>query len=245
VRVAALYDIHGNLPALEAVLDEIRAEGVDQIVVGGDVVPGPMPAECMSTLLAQSIPVHFIYGNGERDVAAMRRGEDALRVPERIHEVMHWTGRELAPEHLAAFDAWPLTVTLDIAGLDKVMFCHATPHDEFEIFTRLTPEKLLRPLFDSLDIDLVMCGHTHMQFERNIGGVRVVNAGSVGMPFGDPGAYWAMLGPDLDLRRTSYDLLAASERISATAYPQADEFDVMRPASEKQMLELLEGKARK
>ena len=84
-----------------------------------------------------------------------------------------------------------------------------------------------------------------MQFDRMVGSVRVVNAGSVGMPFGDAGAYWLLLGPDLQLRRTAYDLSSAAERIRATSYPQAEEFavrSVLQPPAEQEMLDLF-GKA--
>jgi predicted phosphodiesterase len=121
-----------------------------------------------------------------------------------------------------------------------VLFCHGTPRDENEIFTRLTPEERLAPAFAGVDADVVVCGHTHMQFDRMVGDLRVVNAGSVGMPFGEPGAYWLLLGPDIQLRRTSYDLSGAAERITATAYPQARVFAdqyVLRPPTEAVMLE--------
>jgi diadenosine tetraphosphatase ApaH/serine/threonine PP2A family protein phosphatase len=121
-----------------------------------------------------------------------------------------------------------------------VLFCHATPRSDTEIFTRLTPEDRLLPVFEGLDVPLVICGHTHMQFDRTIGRVRVVNAGSVGMPFGDPGAYWLSLGPDVHLRHTLYDLTTAAERIRATKYPQAQEFaahNVLQPPSEEETVQ--------
>jgi predicted phosphodiesterase len=120
-----------------------------------------------------------------------------------------------------------------------VLFCHATPRDENEIFTRLTPHERLLSVFDGLNASVVVCGHTHMQFDRIIGGTRVVNAGSVGMPFGEPGADWLLLGPDIQLRHTSYNLTAAAERIRATAYPQAQDFaarNVLQPPSVAEML---------
>lgn len=243
MRVAAVYDIHANLPALEAVLWEIRREGVDRIVVGGDVVPGPMPRETMAALLDLAVPVQFIHGNGERDVLTAHRGEPLTRVPERFHDVMRWVARELPSEQLAELAAWPATLRLAIAGLGGVVFCHATPRDDNELFTRITPEARLEPIFGATGADLVVCGHTHMQFDRTVGAVRVVNAGSVGMPFGNPGAYWLLLGPGVELRCTQYDLAAAGERIRATEYPQAPEFDVLHPPSETQMLEVFEAAA--
>ena len=244
MRVAAIYDIHGNLPALEAVLDEILHEGVDQIVVGGDIVPGPMPRESVSALLDLPVPVRFIQGNGERDILALHRGEELNRVPKRFHEVMRWVASELSPADLAEFAGWPLTLRLEIRGLGHVLFCHATPRDDNELFTRVTPERRLRPIFEATNAAVVICGHTHMQFDRHVGEVRVVNAGSVGMPYGEPGAYWALLGAGVvELRRTSYDFAAAAERIGETAYPLASEFEVIRPPLESQMLKAFEAAA--
>ncbi|MFN2572148.1 MAG: metallophosphoesterase, partial [Gemmatimonadales bacterium] len=111
-----------------------------------------------------------------------------------------------------------------IGGLGEVMFCHATPRNNTEIFTRLTPEDRLLPVFEGVGAAVVVCGHTHMQFDRMVGDIRVVNAGSVGMPFGAPGADWLLLGPDIELRHTDYDLTGAAERIRNTEYPQAQDF---------------------
>jgi predicted phosphodiesterase len=244
MKVAALYDIHGNLPALEAVLAEIHDEAVDQIVIGGDVVPGPMPREAVDTLLGLSLPVRFIRGNGEPNILTLSRGEPLTRVPEPFHEAMRWVGRQLSAEHLAVLDSWPLTAELELAGPGRVLFCHATPRDDNEIFTRLTPEERLRPVFDPVAADLVVCGHTHMQFDREVGATRVVNAGSVGMPFGEPGAYWALLGPGgVELRHTLYDFAAAGERIRETGYPQAAGYDVAAPPTAEQMLATFEAAA--
>jgi diadenosine tetraphosphatase ApaH/serine/threonine PP2A family protein phosphatase len=132
-----------------------------------------------------------------------------------------------------------MTVSVAIDGLGDVLFCHATPRNDTEIFTRLTPEDRLVPVFEGLDAPIVVCGHTHMQFDRKIGGRRVVNAGSVGMPFGEPGAYWVLLGPDVVLRKTPYDFAMAAERIRATRYPQANAFaekNVLEPPSEAEIL---------
>jgi predicted phosphodiesterase len=135
---------------------------------------------------------------------------------------------------------WPATLRVEIRGLGEVLFCHATPRNDTEIFTRLTPEERLLPVFASLHVSTVVCGHTHMQFDRMIAGIRVLNAGSVGMPFGEPGAYWLLLGPGVELRRTRYDLAKAAERIRSTKYPQAEDFavrNVLQPPSEEKTLE--------
>jgi predicted phosphodiesterase len=251
MHIAALYDIHGNLPALEAVLEDIRQADVDQIVVGGDVVPGPMPCETPGRLLDLDLPTHFIYGNGELAILAQMEGArtgsvtywgtmTGARPPESIVEVYRWTAAQLQPEFEPVIARWPKTFQLEIDGLGQVLFCHSTPRSETEGFTRLTSEDRLMPLFEPLEVAMVVCGHTHMQFDRMIGRTRVVNAGSVGMPFGEPGAHWLLLGPDVQLRHTPYDLAKAAERIRATSYPQAEDFvarNVLQPPSEKEMLQ--------
>jgi predicted phosphodiesterase len=129
---------------------------------------------------------------------------------------------------------------LQIPGLGDVLFCHGTPRSDTEVFTRSTPASVLLPIFERLDVPLVVCGHTHMQFDRTVGQTRIVNAGSVGMPFGEPGAYWVLLDRDIELRHTPYDLTDAAERIGRTSYPQAREFattHVLEPPSEAKMLE--------
>jgi predicted phosphodiesterase len=245
MRVVALYDVHGNLPALEAVLDELRAVSPDLIVVGGDVVPGPMPNECLSMLLGLSIPVRFIHGNGERDVLGLYHGEDLSHVPRAFHEAMRWVADGLHPGHLEEISRWPATCRVDHPTLGALLFCHATPGDVRRIFTRLTPEERLRPIFQDVAASTVVCGHTHMQFDRTVGDVRVVNAGSVGMPFGEPGACWVLLGPTVELRRTAYDLPAAAERIEGTGYPATGSFNVLDPPSASAMLEVFEAAALK
>ena len=250
MRLAALYDIHANLPALEAVLEDVRVAGVEQVVVGGDVIPGPMPRETLALLLDLDSPVQFINGNGELAVLAQIAAKDPSAVtywgttsgkplPEPLQEVLRWTGRQLRPEHERELRGWPPTLRLEIPEVGSVLFCHGTPRSETEGFTRLTPEERLLPVFQGLNVRLVVCGHTHMQFDRMIGSLRVVNAGSVGMPFGEPGADWLLLGPDIQLKHTSYDLAKAADRVRATHYPQAQEFaahSILEPPSEEEML---------
>jgi len=240
MRIAAIYDIHSNLPALEAVLEDIRHAEVDCVVVGGDVLPGPMPRETISCLLNLNIPRHFIYGNGEIAVLEQMAGRDPAAVPEQYRPVIRWTAQQLYPEYQSLLAEWPKTLCIEIPGLGDVLFCHATPRNENECFTRLTPEDRLLPVFQELNVSVVVCGHTHMQFDRNVGSIRVINAGSVGMPFGEPGAYWLQLGPDVQLQHTPYDLARAAKRIRQTKYPQAQDFaerNVLQPPSEEETLE--------
>lgn len=239
MRAAAIYDIHGNLPALEAVLEEIHREKVDQVVVGGDVFPGPMPRETLTRLLSLDVPVHFILGNGDREVLARLRGAETDGVPEQFREAMRWVAQQLHPEDEQVLAGWPKTARLQIDGLGEVLFCHATPRNDTEMFTRATPEDRLLPVFEGVHAPVVICGHTHMQFDRIAGGIRIVNAGSVGMPFGDPGAYWALLGPGVQLRHTPYDLASAAERVRKTKYPQAEDFaarSILQPPPEAEVL---------
>jgi putative phosphoesterase len=243
MRVAAIYDIHANLPALEAVLQDIRRAHVDHIVVGGDVFPGPMPRETIKHLLDLDIPTQFIHGNGDREVLAQMRGTETdwyRAAPEQWREPVRWTAQQLQPDLERLLAGWPKTLRVEIRGMGEVLFCHATPRNDNECFTRLTSDDRLLPAFGGIDAAIVVCGHTHMQFDRTVGDIRVLNAGSVGMPFGEPGAYWLLLGPDAQLRHSPYDLAKAAERIRDTRYPQAEDFatrNILQPPSEVETLE--------
>lgn len=252
--IAAIYDIHGNLPALEAVLDEIEAEQVDRIVVGGDVIPGPMPRETLDRLLGLKARINFIRGNGEVAILQQLNGQSVTSVPEAVRPIIEWTARQLELPHQKVLPRWPATLQIDSPSLGPILFCHATPRNENEIFTRDTPNDRLLPVFAGVDAAIVVCGHTHMQFDRYVGDVRIVNAGSVGMPFGRPGAYWLLLDAsspvgdssrraptDIQFRRTEYDLEKAAARIRACSYPQAEQFatnNILNPPSEEQMREV-------
>jgi len=241
MRIAALYDIHGNLPALEAVLAEVRAAAVDEIVVGGDVVPGPMPRECLALILNNTIPTRFISGNCEREMLGLMRDEGSRTLPDPVRTSLRWSAEQLDEPMIRAIAGWPATLRSTHASSGEILFCHASPRNDIDIFTRRTAEERLRPLFASAEAAIVLCGHTHMQFDRMIGDTRVVNAGSVGMSFQGRGAYWALIGDTTELRRTEYDLPRAAERIRATAYPQAADFAeryVLHPPSEDETLEL-------
>lgn len=241
MRIAAIYDIHGNLPSLEVVLQEIRQEKVDRIVVGGDVLPGPMPRETLDLLRDMGAAVQFILGNGEVAVLDQMAGKETTAVPHAYRPVIRWTAQQLDPEHRAWLSTWPKTLAVEVDGLGSVLFCHATPQNENDCFTRWTPEARLLPVFEGVHAAIVVCGHTHMQFDRKIGPTRTVNAGSVGMPFGEPGADWLLLGPDIQFRHTAYDLPAAAERVRRTDYPQAQDFaarNILKPPTEQEMLEV-------
>jgi len=211
-------------------------------VIGGDVLPGPMPRETLERLFKIRIPTQFILGNGDREVLARWSGQETDwfgSAAESWREPVRWCAEQLPPEHARRLAGWLSTCHVEMDGLGEVLFCHATPQSDTEIFTRKTAAERLQLLFVGVDSPVVVCGHTHMQFDRQIGRVRVVNAGSVGMPFGEPGAYWLLLGPDVELKCTPYDLAAAAELVRHTEYPQAAQFaaqSILRPPSEESIL---------
>jgi putative phosphoesterase len=213
-RVAVVSDIHGNLPALEAVLGEIEAESVDAVMCCGDTLGGPFPVEVFERL-AVLPDVRYVRGNADRFVleGTDEFGEDWAAERERMGE-----------ERLAAAATWPLTQALEIDGLGRTLFFHAIPTADEPIFTKITPDEDVAQLIGDVDAHLAVVGHTHVQFDRTLAnGLRIVNGGSVGMPYeGRPGAYWALLGPGVEHRRTEYDLDDAERRIRAGGGPFAD-----------------------
>ena len=203
MSVAALYDIHGNLAALEAVLAEVPDDAT--IVVGGDICAGgEQPSETLARLRSLGERVAWLRGNADRELYP---GEEGLAPPEVIEEAR----AKVSEDEIEFLHGLP--ETQQIAG---VLYCHASPRNDVDIFTERTPEERIAFLFDGLDVSTVVCGHTHTQYERTVSGVRVVNAGSVGMPYEEePGAYWLL---DLVPRRTPYEgasLLASREEAVA------------------------------
>jgi putative phosphoesterase len=190
VPVAALYDIHGNLAALEAVLAEVPEDAT--IVVGGDVCAGgEQPSETLARLRGLGGRVRWVRGNADRELYP---GEEGLAPPEVIEEAR----AGLSEEEIDFLHDLPET-----QQIDDVLYCHASPRNDVDIFTEQTPEERISLLFEGLEPSTVVCGHTHMQYERTVAGVRVINAGSVGMPYEEePGAYWLL---DLEHRRTPYE----------------------------------------
>jgi putative phosphoesterase len=213
--VLALYDIHGNLDALEAVLADPRTSHPDAVVVGGDAVPGPFAAATLARLEAVDVPVHWIRGNGEREVASATGGpppaEDDMAVV-----TAAITATELGADRSRALGELPLTVELD-----GVLYCHATPRSDDEILTRLTPPARWTNALACVEAALVVAGHTHQQDDRRVGDVRFVNAGSVGLPYeGDGHARWLWIADGVpDLRCTAYDAAGTGRRILAAGWP--------------------------
>jgi predicted phosphodiesterase len=189
--------VHGNLPALDAVLDEVPDDA--EIVVGGDVAAGPFPHETLERLRGLGDRVHWLRGNADRELTP---GEEGIAPS----SMVSWARGQVSEEEIAFLFGLPPSVELDIDGIGRVLFVHASARNDMDIFTERTPEARVAPCFEGVDADLVVCGHTHSQFEREIAGLRVVNAGSVGMAYEEvPGAYWTLLGPDFEHRSTPFE----------------------------------------
>jgi putative phosphoesterase len=227
MKIAALYDIHGNLPALNAVLEELKEVQPDLIVVGGDIVSGPMPQQTLERLTQSGDQIRAIRGNGDREVVMAFDGQPlSPALPEEVREVTCWTARQLTRSQRDYLAALPEQLVLQVEGLGRILFCHATARSDEELFTPITPEERLRIIFSGVEQEIVVCGHTHVQFERRAGHLRILNAGSVGMAYADrPGAYWLLLSPrGHEFRWTTYDGEAAAQEIKASGYPQAQAF---------------------
>jgi predicted phosphodiesterase len=222
--VAALYDVHGNLPALEAVLGDPAFARADAVVVGGDVASGPMPAAVLDRLSALDRPVRWVRGNADREVVDFfdRGDTDASVHPpeDAAARADAFTAGSITAAHrdlLAGFE--------DVVRLDGALYCHGSPRSDDEIITALTPPARLQLMLAGVDEALVVCGHTHHQFDLRAGGARVVNAGSVGLPYeGAAGAFWLLVADgEPEPRRTDYDVPAAIAVLSASGFPDVDE----------------------
>lgn len=243
-RIAALYDVHGNLPALEAALADVEAAGAGTIVVGGDVVPGPMPGAALDRLRALGPRARFLRGNTDRLVVAAMDGDPLAELPPAVREIMRWTAARLDRSHRDFLAALPTSLALDVPGLGAVLFCHATPRSDEEILTAATPDDVVRPMLAGVMQRLVVCGHTHLRLDRAVDDVRIVNAGSIGMPFDESGAHWLLLDArGVQPRTTTYDLARAAALVRDTTYPDAETFAsrwVLAPPGAEKAIEMLE-----
>jgi putative phosphoesterase len=199
-RVAVIADVHGNVPALRAVLDEIRRAAPDLVVSLGDVTWGAQPEETRVLLESLELPSIFVSGNGERALRELRDGRQAS-----AREC--WMRDHHSPDTYAFLDTFVDSAVVTVAGLGAVRFCHGSPRSDIELVTPETPAARMRALTHGISEKVLLTGHTHLQFDREVAGMRSINPGSVGMPYHElPGVFWAMLGPDVDLRRTEYEL---------------------------------------
>jgi predicted phosphodiesterase len=199
-------------PRSRPVLADVERKRPDVLVFGGDVFSGPFPREVFECMISLGARVRPLLGNADRWLLDVYDGKAA---PDQEDE---WLIQQLPVDHREFFASLPRTLVLDVDGLGRVLFCHGSPRSEDEIVTVLTTAERLLPMLADVAERLVVCGHTHVQFDRKVDGFRVVNAGSVGMPYEDePGARWALLGPQIELRRTPYDLDQAAARVAGSS----------------------------
>lgn len=217
MRVAVLSDIHGNLPALEAVLAEVDEAAVDRIVLTGDIAAGPLPGDTLDRLAALGDRAVWVRGNADRILVAAFDGREE---PGALADTAA-TARLLTRAQRDLIADLPLSVRLEVDGLGSALFCHATPRRDDEVVLVDSPPERFAEVLAGIDADAVVLGHTHMPFARLVGERWVVNPGSVGMPYGHAGASWALLGPAIELRRTHYDAEAAAARLRQSAVPGA------------------------
>jgi predicted phosphodiesterase len=216
VKVLALYDIHGNVDALDAVLADSSAASPDAIVVGGDAVPGPFARAVLDRLDALGGSVYSIRGNGERETAEAAAATEPPADDDLAGVTAAATASELGPDRARALGDLPLTLELD-----GVLYCHATPRADDEMVTRASTPARFAKVLAGVDARVVIAGHTHQQDDRKVGPVRFVNAGSVGLPYeGDGAARWAwVVDGTPELRSTPYDAEAAGTRMLAAGWP--------------------------
>src|SRR5436190_8680906 len=211
------------LEPLRAVLRDLEGEQVDAIVIGGDAVSGPQPTETSELLRSIETPLHWIRGNGESALGPA--GYDAAMRGAEAEDAIRFTASHLSEAERTELASLPEQVTLDVDGLGPTLFCHASPRNDLDIVTEETPAERFSLLLEGVAERIVVAGHTHMQLDLSRNGVRWVNPGSVGMPFeGDVAAFWALLGPDVELRRTAFDVERSASALLESGWPEAEPF---------------------
>lgn len=214
-RVAVLSDVHGNAVALEAVLTELPRVEPDVVVFGGDLTWGPLPESTLELLHGLGVPALYVRGNADRAL---------LEPDDEPTERSSWMRGHHSADALAFLATFAEQVSLEVDGLGPVRFCHGSPRSDEELVTPETPEPRVLALTGDISERVLLTAHTHLQFDRSVARIRSINAGSVGLPYAErPGAYWAVLGPDVELRRTEYSLDLAAERYRASGDPMTEE----------------------
>jgi len=227
MRVAVLADIHGNLPALDAALGAIDAAGADAIVLNGDIATGPMPVETLDRLAALGDRAIWVRGNADRELVSVFDGHGmSLHLPDVARIPTEYCASRMSRAHRDLLDDLPLSIVLDVDGLGPVRFCHATTRSDTEIVLVDSTVERFRDGFADCDEPTVVLGHTHMPFDRLADRRRYVNPGSTGMPYGRPGAHWALLAGEVSLRNAPYDPEAAAALMHRAApdYPDLAAF---------------------
>ncbi|CAG7658595.1 metallophosphoesterase family protein [Paenibacillus allorhizosphaerae] len=247
MKIAALYDIHGNLPALNAVISELDEVKPDLIIIGGDIVAGPMPVQTLERLFQLKYPIKFIRGNNDREVVMAYDGKPLRSdMSEKGREKLEWVAKQLDRSHRNFLAHLPEHLIYSVGDSESdILFCHATPTNDEQIFTPITPKEQLEKVFHGIAQKYVVCGHTHIQFDLQIEGTRIINAGSVGMPFAErSGAYWLLITPSgFEYKCTLYDLENAANEIRESQDPQANDFaekNVLTVPTPVQAMEMFE-----
>jgi diadenosine tetraphosphatase ApaH/serine/threonine PP2A family protein phosphatase len=229
MQSAAIFgDIHGNVPALEAVLREIDARGQTNLYCLGDLVGyGVQPNQVVSSIRARNVPT--IMGN--YDLGVGHDSDDcgcAYKTAveeERGKRSIAWTNAHTDAEHKAYLRGLPASIPLELADL-RVLLVHGSPRKVNEYLFEDRPDGSFERILDTAQADVLVCGHTHLPYHRVLPSARhVINAGSVGKPKdGDARACFIVLtahGRDLDVEfvRVAYDVEAAARAIEASDMP--------------------------
>src|SRR5262249_21184168 len=195
MRVAVLADIHGNLPALDAVLAGVAAAGVDAIVLNGDMATGPMPAQTLERLAGLGGKAVWVRGNADRELAAAYDRPLSPDPPIEARVPAQYCASQLSRQHRDLLDGLPLSVTLEVTGLGPVRFCHATATSDTKIVLVDSALDDYRAGFGGTTEPTVVLGHTHMPFDRLADPRRVANPPPLAVPHGSAGARPALPGP--------------------------------------------------
>ena len=233
MRVAALADVHGNATALEAVLTELERERLDLIVSCGDLTWGALPRETVALLEPWRERALFVRGNSERELVERKLADS---------EVARWEWeRHDSPELREYVSRTQSHVSVDVGGIGPTLFCHGSPRSDEECVTAVTPAERVAEFTAGVREACIVTAHTHMQYDRRVGETRLLNPGSIGLPYEpEPGhAYWALLGPDVELRRTPYDLESALDLMRAAGMPSFERIEELmrRPPPHAEVIE--------
>jgi predicted phosphodiesterase len=233
-RVAVLGDVHGNSVAFAAVVEEIRADPPDLVVLIGDLSWGVQPEETLALAdgLADAL---FVRGNAESALLRLARGEASEPT-----ETEAWMLEQHSPGRIEQIQGYAGAVSATVDGVGRVLFCHGSPRGDQELVTPATPDERMRALLAGTQLDVLVTAHVHLQFQRQVIGVTSMNAGSVGLQYGGtPAAYWAEIGPDIRPRQTPYDVDEAERRALSSGIPTADRIvqTLREPPSAEEIVE--------
>jgi putative phosphoesterase len=234
-RVAVLGDVHGNTVALEAVLAELGGEDVDLVVWTGDLSWGPEPSATLDLVRSLETPARYVRGNAERALFEIEGGTIA-----EPSEREQWMLAAHSASDLDFARSFEHAQAVEIGGLGPTYFTHGSPRSDEELLTAGTPEARLAAATAEITERVLVTGHTHSQYDRVAAGVRALNPGSVGMPYEErSGAYWALLGPDVELRRTDYDLDEAVTRLRSSGIPDPEQLVevLVKPPTPAELIE--------